>query len=149
MFNVIGVREGKNWGGRTKFARLFGLCPTTYEKFFSEQIYFADPYFRTVYHFRGQKKFFGTIHCQYCPTFKRKLHAYLYLKNKLRAFGLFGFLFSHFLPELCGNSPDLCLNLPDFSTFQSVWGAAAPPAPPARTPMFNVGKCCYDLRRKT
>jgi hypothetical protein len=125
----------KNWGGRTKFARLFGLCPTTYENFFSEQNNFGDPppspkNFGTVYHFRGQKNVFGTIYCQYCPTFKRILHAYLYLKDKLRAFGLFGFLFFHFLPDLCWNLPDLCWNLPDFSTFQSVWGGSCPPCPP-------------------
>jgi hypothetical protein len=40
---VIGVRGGKNWGGRKKFVRLFGLCPTTCDKFFSEQINFGDP----------------------------------------------------------------------------------------------------------
>jgi curved DNA-binding protein CbpA len=46
--------------------------------------------------FRGQKNFPGTINCQYGPIFKRILHDYLYLNNKLRAFGLFDFFISHF-----------------------------------------------------
>ena len=33
--------------------------------------------FRSVYHFRGQKKFSGTIHCQYCPIFTPILPYYL------------------------------------------------------------------------
>jgi hypothetical protein len=48
------------------------------------------------YHFRGQKKFSGTINCLYCSIFKRILHDYLYLKNKLQAFWLFGFFISYF-----------------------------------------------------
>ena len=89
----------------------------------------------------GQKNFFGTMHCQYSPNFMRIFHEYLYLNNKLRAFGLFYFLFSNFLP--------------DFSTLQSVrikraldlvswdrlynnhqdrvfnyWGGVTPPTPP-------------------
>jgi hypothetical protein len=147
MCTIMGVREGKKLGGRKKFARLFGLCPTTYENFFSEQIYFGDlppppspKNFRSVYHFRGKKNFSGTINCQYCPTFRRLLHAYLYSNNKLRAFGLSGFLFFHFLPDLCWDLPDLCWNLPDFSTFQTVWGGGSWPPfpPPARTPMCTI-----------
>jgi hypothetical protein len=87
--------------------------------------------FRSVYHFRGQKKFFGTINCQYCQTFKRILHDYLYFNNKLRAFGLFAFLFSHFLPDLCSIFARL---------FNLFGGQLPPPAPPARTPMFTYRK---------
>jgi hypothetical protein len=55
------------------------------------------PNFRSVYHFRDQKKFSGTINCQYCPLFTRILHDNLYLNNKLRTFWLFcSFFISHF-----------------------------------------------------
>jgi hypothetical protein len=97
--------------------------------FFSEQINFGDPpppspkKFRSVYHFRGQKKFSGTIICQYCPTFKRILHDYLYLNNKLRAFWLLGFFISLFLPDLCW----IFARLFDFVIF---WGGQLPPLPP-------------------
>ena len=79
--------------------------------------------FRSVYHFRGQKNFSGTINCRYCPTFKRILHDYLYLSNKLRAFWLFYFpLFARLMLNICPTFR-LC-------NLFGVGGAVAPPAPP-------------------
>ena len=49
--------------------------------------------FRTVYHFRGQKKLSGPINCKYCSIFTRILHDYILI---LRDFWLFGFFISHF-----------------------------------------------------
>jgi hypothetical protein len=111
------------------------------QKFFSEQINFGDlpppspKNFRSVYHFRGQKNFFGTIYCQYCPTFKRILHDHLYLNNKLRAFWLFSFFISHFLPDLCS----IFARLFDFVIFL---GGQLPPLPPR-----PVRLCLHKLFR--
>jgi hypothetical protein len=97
------------------------------EIFFSEHINFGDlpppspKHFRSVYHFRDQKKCSGTINCKYCPTFKRILHDYLYLNNKLRAFGLFIFpLFARLMLNIC----------PTFRLCKLFVGEAAPPCPP-------------------
>jgi hypothetical protein len=60
---------------------VFVLSPTTSKK--------------TVFHFRGQKKFSGTINYQYWSIFTRILHEELYFNNKLRDFWLFGFIISH------------------------------------------------------
>ena len=89
------------------------------KKIFSEQINFGDlppPPPR-------RQKIFGTINCQYSPTFKRIFNDYLYLNNKLRAFELFGFLFSHFLPDLCW----IFARLFDFAI---CLGGQLPPCPP-------------------
>jgi hypothetical protein len=52
--------------------------------------------FQSVYHFRGQKKFSGTVYWQYCTIFKRIWRDYLYWNNKLRTFWLFSFFICHF-----------------------------------------------------
>ena len=85
----------------------FRIVPDHFQKkFFRTKLLSATPpppppppspkNFRTVYHFRGQKKFSGTINCKYCSIFTRILQDYLYLNNKLRDFWLFGFFISHF-----------------------------------------------------
>jgi hypothetical protein len=99
----------KTWTLLAPLVHSFRIVPDHFrKKFFSEQINIGDPpppppppppspkKFRSVYHFRGQKKFSGTIHCQYCPIFTRILHDYLYFNNKLRSFSLFCFFISHF-----------------------------------------------------
>jgi hypothetical protein len=94
----------KKLGGQKEICPTFRIVPDHFRKnFFRNKLISSTPppspkNFRSVYHFCGQKNFSGTINCQYCPTFKRILHDYLYLNNKLRAFWLF---ISHFLPDLC------------------------------------------------
>jgi hypothetical protein len=68
---------------------------------------------------------------QYCPIFKRILPDCLCLTNKLRAFWLFNFpLFARLMLHIC----------PTFRLCNLFGGAAAPPAPPARTPMGFTSK---------
>jgi hypothetical protein len=77
----------------------FRIVPDHFQKkFFLDKINIGDlspppspKNFRSVYHFRGQKKFSGTMNYQYCPIFWRILHDYLYLNNKSRPFLLFLF----------------------------------------------------------
>ena len=76
--------------------------------------------FWSVYHFRGQKKFSGTINWQYCKTFKQIFHDYLYLNNKLRDFGLFIFLlFARLMLDIC----------PTFRLCNLFGGGQLPPLP--------------------
>jgi hypothetical protein len=102
----------KKLGGQKEICPTFRIVPDHFRKIIFRNKLISStspPPPRSVYHFRGQKNFSGTIHFQYWPTFKRILHDYLYLNNKLRAFWLFGFLF----PTFC---PTYVEYLPDFST---------------------------------
>ena len=136
----MGVREGKNKGGRKKFARLFRIVPDYIQsqKFFQCNKYISatpPPRRQKISDsvpFWGSKKFFRTYKffrnikiSKYCPNVKRilpDLPLFAQYTGDFFAFSLFYFpLFARLI-----------------SAFARLFGgAAAPPAPPppSRTPM--------------
>jgi hypothetical protein len=104
------------------------------QTFFSEQINIGDLHPPRRQKIFGQCTilgFSGTINYQYCSIFKRILHDYPYLNDKLRAFWLFDFFISYFTNTWGGGGTISIL-------FPSGGALPPPPGPPSATGMNAI-----------